>query len=65
MISNETMLLLARFSLGVRKLGGQVDTKRLAKDADYRKEVFKLVEKQDNTDLLALSYSIKSDLDLH
>jgi hypothetical protein len=50
--------------MGVRKLGGQVDTERLAKDADYRKEVFKLKEKQDDTDLLMLSYSIKSNLDL-
>lgn len=64
MISNETMLLLARFSMGVRKSGGQVDTKRLAKDPDYRKEVFKLIEKQDDTDLLMLSYSIKSNLDI-
>jgi hypothetical protein len=60
MLDNETMILLARFSHGVRRLGGQVDTKRLAKDADYRKEIFRLVENLDDIDLLALSFTIKN-----
>ena len=65
MLGNEMMILLARFSHSVRKLGGQVDTKRLAKDADYRKEVFRLIESLDDIDLLALSYAIKSHFELH
>ena len=65
MLGNDMMILLARFSHGVRRLGGHVDTKRMAKDADYRKEIFKLVDNLDDIDLLALSYAIKSHFDIH
>lgn len=63
MLDNEMMILLGRFSHALRKIGGHVDTKRLAKDADYRNEIFKLVEKQDDWDLLTLSFAIKSHFD--
>lgn len=65
MLNNEMMILLARFSHSVRKLGGHVDSKRMAKDPDYRKEIFRLIENFNDIDLLALSYAIKSHFDMH
>lgn len=62
MFDNETIMMVAKFMREVRTLNIQVKSNRLFKDAAYRDEIFDLVEKEANEDLLVLILSIKNKL---
>jgi hypothetical protein len=64
MIDNDTMMMLAKFTFGVRKLNRHIDSNRLIKEADYRAEVFKFVDEQGDENLLMLSFTIQNKLGL-
>jgi hypothetical protein len=64
MIDNDTMMMLAKFTFGIRKLNGHLDSNRLMQDADYRAEIFKFVDEQGDENLLMLSFAIQNKLGL-
>jgi len=61
-MNNDTMLLLARFTIQARKLIGAIDSNLLANDEAYRNEIFKRIDAEAEEDLLLLSLTLRSKL---
>lgn len=61
-MNNDTMLILARFTIQARKLIGAIDSNLLANDEAYRNEIFKRIDAEAQEDLLLLSLTLSSKL---
>ena len=61
-MDNDTMILLARFTIQARKLIGAVDSNLLANDAIYRNSIFQQIDANADEQLLLLSLSLRNEL---
>lgn len=61
-MNNDTMRLLAQFTVRARKLIGTVDIKQLSENTVYREEIFKQVESLADEELLMISISLRDAL---
>lgn len=62
-MDNDTIVLLARFTIQARKLIGAIDSNMLANDATYRNNIFQQIDAQAEEDLLLLSMTLRSKLE--
>lgn len=62
-MDNDTLMLLAKFTIQARKTIGAIDSNLLSKDAVYRSEIFKRIDAQADEELLLLSLMLRSKLD--
>lgn len=63
-MDNDTLKLLARFTIQARKLIGSIDTNLLAKDALYSAKIFQRVEELADEELVLLSLTLRQKLGL-
>lgn len=61
-MNNDTMRLLAQFTVRARKLIGPVDIKQLSENSVYREEIFKQVDSLADEELLMISISLRDAL---
>lgn len=61
-MDNDTILLLARFTIQARKLIGAIDSNQLANDETYRNHVFQQIDAQAEEELLLLSLTLRNKL---
>jgi hypothetical protein len=61
-MDNDTIVLLARFTIQARKLIGPIDSNQLANDEAYRNQVFQLIDAKAEEDLLLLSLTLRNKL---
>lgn len=61
-MDNETLILLARFTIQARKLIGTIDSNLLANDDTYRNGIFQQIDAQADEDLLILSMNLRNKL---
>ncbi|PPC94822.1 MAG: hypothetical protein CTY33_02730 [Methylotenera sp.] len=61
-MDNDTILLLARFTIQARKLIGAIDSNLLANDETYRNQVFQKIDAQAEEELLLLSLTLRNKL---
>jgi hypothetical protein len=63
-VDNDTLKLLARFTIQARKIIGSIDTNLLAKDALYSASIFQRVEELADEELVLLSLTLRQKLGL-
>lgn len=63
-MDNDTLKLLARFTIQARKIIGSIDTNLLAKDALYSASIFQKVEELADEELVLLSLTLRQKLGL-
>lgn len=61
-MDNDTILLLARFTIQARKLIGAIDSNMLANDETYRNSIFQQIDAQAEEELLLLSLTLRNKL---
>lgn len=61
-MDNDTMVLLARFTIQARKLIGAVDSNLLANDEIYRNSIFLQIDAKAEEEVLLLSLSLRNKL---
>ncbi len=61
-MDNDTMILLARFTIQARKLIGAVDSNLLANDEIYRNSIFQQIDANAEEELLLLSLTLRNKL---
>jgi len=61
-MDNDTMVLLARFTIQARKLVGAIDSNLLANDDAYRNSIFQRIDAEADETLLLLSLTLRSKL---
>jgi hypothetical protein len=61
-MDNDTMILLARFTIQARKLIGAVDSNLLANDEIYRNSIFQQIDAKAEEELLLLSLTLRNKL---
>lgn len=61
-MDNDTILLLARFTIQARKLIGAIDSNMLANDEIYRNSIFQQIDAQAEEELLLLSLTLRNKL---
>lgn len=62
-MDNDTILLLARFTIQARKLIGAIDSNLLANDENYRNSIFQQIDaKAEEEELLLLSLTLRNKL---
>ncbi|MFW5431432.1 MAG: hypothetical protein ACKE5M_02040 [Methylophilaceae bacterium] len=61
-MNNDTMRLVAQFTIRARKVIGQVDLKQFTEDENYREEIFKKMDEHGDEDLLVMSLSLRDSL---
>jgi hypothetical protein len=61
-MNNETMKLLAQFTLRARKNTGAVDIKQMVDSQPYREEIFRVVNENADEELLMLSLELSNAL---
>jgi hypothetical protein len=61
-MDNDTILLLARFTIQARKLIGAIDSNQLANDETYRNHIFQQIDAQAEEELLLLSLTLRNKL---
>lgn len=63
-MDNDTLMLLARFTIQARKVAGPIDTSMLAKDAAYAANIFQKIEQHADEELIFLSLTLRKRLGL-
>jgi hypothetical protein len=63
-VDNDTLKLLARFTIQARKIVGSIDTNLLAKDSLYSAKIFQRVEELADEELVLLSLTLRQKLGL-
>lgn len=61
-MNNETMKLVAQFTIRARKIIGAVDIKQLTSNSAYQEEVFKKVDELADEELLMTSLALRAQL---
>ncbi len=61
-MDNDTMMLLARFTIQARKLVGAIDSNLLITDENYRTSIFQKIDATAEEDLLMLSLALRNKL---
>lgn len=61
-MDNDTIVLLARFTIQARKLIGAIDSNMLANDEVYRNNIFQQIDAQAEEELLLLSLTLRNKL---
>ncbi len=61
-MDNDTILLLARFTIQARKLIGAIDSNLLANDEAYRNSIFQQIDAKAEEELLLLSLTLRNKL---
>lgn len=61
-MDNDTILLLARFTIQARKLIGAIDSNLLANDENYRNSIFQQIDAKAEEELLLLSLTLRNKL---
>lgn len=61
-MDNDTIILLARFTIQARKLIGAIDSNMLANDETYRNNIFQQIDAQAEEELLLLSLTLRNKL---
>ncbi len=61
-MDNDTIILLARFTIQARKLIGAIDSNMLANDEIYRNSIFQQIDAQAEEELLLLSLTLRNKL---
>jgi hypothetical protein len=61
-MDHETMLLMARFSVQARRIVGTVHSNQLVADAEYRNNIFGMIDAQADEGLLMLSIALREKL---
>lgn len=61
-MDNDTIILLARFTIQARKLIGAIDSNMLANDEVYRNNIFQQIDAQAEEELLLLSLTLRNKL---
>jgi hypothetical protein len=61
-MDNDTILLLARFTIQARKLIGAIDSNLLANDETYRNSIFQQIDAKAEEELLLLSLTLRNKL---
>lgn len=61
-MDNDTIVLLARFTIQARKLIGAIDSNMLVNDEIYRNSIFQQIDAQAEEELLLLSLTLRNKL---
>lgn len=61
-MDNDTIVLLARFTIQARKLIGAIDSNQIANDEVYRNQIFQQIDAKAEEDLLLLSLTLRNKL---
>jgi hypothetical protein len=61
-MDNDTIVLLARFTIQTRKLIGPIDSNQLTHDEAYRNQIFQLIDAKAEESLLLLSITLRNKL---
>ena len=61
-MDNDTIVLLARFTIQARKLIGAIDSNMLANDEIYRNSIFQQIDALAEEELLLLSLTLRNKL---
>ncbi|HSI44113.1 MAG TPA: hypothetical protein VK949_07195 [Methylotenera sp.] len=62
-MDNDTIVLLARFTIQARKLIGAIDSNMLINDEIYRNGIFQQIDAKAEEELLLLSLTLRNKLD--
>lgn len=61
-MDNDTIVLLARFTIQARKLIGAIDSNMLVNDEIYRNSIFQQIDAKAEEELLLLSLTLRNKL---
>lgn len=61
-MNNDTLRLIAQFSVRARKLIGAIDLKQFTENDNYREDIFRQVDEKGDEDLLILALSLREKL---
>lgn len=61
-MDNDTIVLLARFTIQARKLIGAIDSNLLVNDEAYRNSIFQQIDAKAEEELLLLSLTLRNKL---